>query len=48
MDRVKVKSCVSTVIFDFWGKAAAKAWLSGNCENDKCAFHTVPVCWMQA
>ena len=37
MDRVKVKTCVSTVIFDFWAKAAAKAWYSGNCKNDKCA-----------
>jgi hypothetical protein len=37
VDREVVKSCVSTVIFDYWGKAAATAWLDGNCKNNECA-----------
>ena len=32
VDREKVKSCVSTVIFDYWVKAAAKAWYDGSCQ----------------
>ena len=31
VSREKVKSCISTVIFDYWGTAAAKAWYDGNC-----------------
>lgn len=31
VNREKVKSCISTVIFDYWGAAASKAWYDGNC-----------------
>ena len=44
MDREKLRGCISTIIFDFWAKAAAQAWRDGTCVPDTSITCGTPCC----